>query len=172
MNLLVAAPVWLILVLIGAITAAAIEDAIRLRIHNATCAIVAAGAVAAMIAVGPTLALWQNMLVCAIILALGTAAFAGGLFGGGDVKLLASIGLWLDLKGGSILFMAVLLAGGLVAVAYLVANMLRRNNPSVRSRRVPYGMAIALGTLLTVTAARTPPPASAHSAPVARPAAS
>jgi prepilin peptidase CpaA len=166
MNLLVAAPLWLILVLIGAITVAAIEDAIRLRIHNVTCAIVAAGGVGAMIAVGPTLGLWQNVLVCAIILALGTAAFAGGLLGGGDVKLLAAIGLWLDLRGGSMLFMAVLLAGGLVAVAYLVANMLRSGNPDVQSRRIPYGIAIALGTLLTVTAARTPPAASAHSAQI------
>jgi prepilin peptidase CpaA len=166
MNLLVAAPLWLILLLIGAITVAAIEDAIRLRIHNVTCAMIAAGAVGAMIAVGPTLALWQNLLVCAIILALGTAAFAGGLFGGGDVKLLAAIGLWLDLRGGSMLFMAVLLAGGLVAVAYLAANMLRRSNPGLRSRRIPYGIAIALGTLLTLTAARMPPPASAHSAQV------
>lgn len=168
MNLVAAAPVWLILVLIGATTAAALEDAIRLRINNITCAVIAAGAIGAMIAVGPSIALWQNFVVCAVILALGTAAFAGGLFGGGDVKLLAAIGLWLDLKGGSILFMAVLLAGGIVAVAYLVANMLRSSNAGVRSRRVPYGMAIALGTLLTVTAARTPPAAHAHSAQVAR----
>lgn len=166
MNLLAAAPVWLVLILIAATAAAAIEDAIRLRINNVTCAIIAAGAVGAMIAVGPSIVLWQNFVVCAVILALGTAAFAGGLFGGGDVKMLAAIGLWLDLKGGSILFMAVLLAGGLVAVAYLIANMLRRSNPDVRSRRVPYGLAIAFGTLLTVTAARTPPQANAHSAPV------
>lgn len=169
MNLLAAAPIWLILVLIGATAAAAIEDAVRLRINNITCAIIAAGAVGAMIAVGPSIALWQNMVVCAVILSLGTAAFAGGLFGGGDVKLLAAIGLWLDLKAGSVLFMAVLLAGGLVAVAYLIANMLRSSNPGVRSRRVPYGLAIALGTLLTVTAARQPPPANAHSAQVERP---
>jgi len=164
-NLIAAAPVWLVWILVGAIAAAAIEDSIRLRISNVTCAIVAGAAVAAMLATGPSLALWQNFTLFAIIMVLGTAAFAAGLFGGGDVKLLAAIGLWLDLRGGLFLLAAVLLAGGMVAIAYLAASLVRRSNlRAARTRRVPYGIAIALGTLIAVSVARVQPALNSPSA--------
>jgi hypothetical protein len=39
-NLLVTAPIWLIGILTAAVLAAAVEDAVRLRISNITCAVV------------------------------------------------------------------------------------------------------------------------------------
>ena len=48
MNLIVGSPVWLTILLALALAAAAIEDAVRLRISNLTCATVLIGAILAM----------------------------------------------------------------------------------------------------------------------------
>lgn len=47
MNLIVDAPLWLSVILVLALVAAAIEDALRLRISNLTCAVVFVSAVVA-----------------------------------------------------------------------------------------------------------------------------
>lgn len=167
MNLMAVAPAWLIWCLVAVLIAAAVEDAVRLRIRNLTCGLVAAGALVAMAATGPSLSLWQNFLVFALILSLGTGAFVAGLFGGGDVKLLATIGLWLDLRGGLLMVAAVLVSGGIVAIGYLTIGLLRRRPkaPS-NSRRVPYGVAIALGALLSLFLARESAAAGRSNLPV------
>ena len=51
-------------------------------------------AVVAAVMAGPELALWQNLVVFLALLAVGTPMFAAGKLGGGDVKLLAAVGLW------------------------------------------------------------------------------
>jgi prepilin peptidase CpaA len=166
MNLMTVAPAWLVWALVVILIAASVEDAARLRIRNITCGIVAAGALAAMMSTGPSLALWQNFSVFALILVLGTAAFAAGLLGGGDVKLLATTGLWLDLRGGLLLLIAVFLAGGVVAIAYITVNFVRRRPKGPRnSRRVPYGIAIAGGALLTLALSREAFPAQHYTVP-------
>jgi len=156
-NLIAFAPPWVIWALIVALAAAAVEDGLRFRISNLTSAIIACGAVATMIAVGPSFAVWQNVVLMLVILAVGTAAFGAGLFGGGDVKLFAAVGLWLDLRGGLALVSAILLAGGGVAIAYLAARLVRRPAGALRDRRVPYGIAIALGTVAVILLNRGAP---------------
>jgi prepilin peptidase CpaA len=149
MNLIVGAPWWLITFLMLALTAAAVEDAVRLRISNLTCAAVLVGALVAVAVHGFSPSLWQNATVFAVILALGTLAFAAGWLGGGDVKLLASIGLWLDLRAAVGLVAAVFIAGGLVALVYiLVRRAVHAARPSIRRRgQIPYGLAIVAGAL-------------------------
>lgn len=165
MNLIEVAPLWLVLLLVGAVVAAALEDAARLRISNITSGIVAVAALAAMVGTGPSLSLWQNFAIFVLVLVLGTAAFAGGLFGGGDVKLFAAISLWLDLRGGMRLLIAVVLAGGVVAICYIAARFAaRRPQKARKDRRVPYGIAIAAGTLLSVGFSREWLPAHHRSA--------
>lgn len=159
MNLVSGAPMWLAIVLACAMTAAAIEDAARLRISNITSLVVLAGAIAAAVIVGPSWALWQNLAVFAIILGLGTAAFAAGWFGGGDVKLLAAAGLWFDFQAAEALVLLVFLAGGLVAVGYLMARPFRSGATDKKSRRVPYGIAIAVGALAMILITREAPSA-------------
>ena len=153
MNLIVGAPPWLIGILLLALAAAAIEDAIRFRISNITCAIVFVAGLVAVAVQGFSPALWQNALICVAILAVGTWAFAAGWMGGGDVKLLAAIGLWLDLSAAVGLLLAVCIAGGVVALAYMAA---RRMVPSARrvsskDSRVPYGLAIVAGAAFIFT---------------------
>jgi prepilin peptidase CpaA len=98
-----------------------------------------------------------------LVLGLGTIAFSAGLFGGGDIKLIAVAGLWLDLRGGMLLISSILLAGGIVALAYIAARIIRGSpKGSMKSRRVPYGIAIALGTLITISLVREQMPNAQH----------
>ena len=130
--------------------AAAAEDAARFRISNVTSILVLIGAIACAIIAGPSLALWQNGAVFLAILALGTAAFSAGLLGGGDVKLFAAAGLWFDLRS-SVWFIAlVFISGGVVAICYLASRPFRRGVRDKKDRRIPYGIAIALGAMAMV----------------------
>lgn len=147
MNLITSSPSWLTITLLFLLLAAAIEDAVRLRISNLTCGLVFVGALVAMGVHGFSLSLWQNALVCIVILALGTPAFAAGWLGGGDVKLLAALGLWLDLQAAFGLIAAVFIAGGLLAIISIAARRagIWRRHANPRDGRIPYGVAIAAG---------------------------
>ena len=147
MNLVAAAPLWLLVILACAMLAAGAEDAVRLRISNGTSLIVLATAIAATLIAGPSLALWQNGVVFLAILVLGTVAFSSGLLGGGDVKLFAAAGMWFDLRAALWFVALVFLAGGVVAIAYMLTRPFRRRSSGKKDTRVPYGIAIALGML-------------------------
>ena len=149
MNLIVGAPWWLVAFLCLLLVAAAVEDAIRLKISNLTCIAVFVGALVAMAVHGFSWPLWQNGLVCLAILVVGTPLFAAGWLGGGDVKLLAALGTWLNLSAAVGLIVAVLLAGGLISVVYIVIwRMTGRRRQS--GNRIPYGLAIAAGAFFIV----------------------
>lgn len=147
MNLIVGAPVWLSFLLFLVLAAAAAEDAFRYRISNLTCAAVILLAVVATALQGFSLSLWQNVLICFAILAIGMPAFAAGWVGGGDVKLLAAVGLWLDLRAASGLVAAVFIAGGVLALIYIALRRVTRPNARSSSdyAKVPYGLAIVFG---------------------------
>lgn len=149
MNLVLSSPVWLTVPLVLLILAAAIEDAVRLKISNVICGLVLIGGMVAMGLHGLQLSYWQNVVVCVAILAIGTPAFAAGWMGGGDVKLLAALGLWLDLSGALSLITAVFIAGGLLAIVAIGARRagIWRREVSSKDSRIPYGVAIAAGAL-------------------------
>jgi prepilin peptidase CpaA len=77
-----------------------------------------------------------------LLILLSLPAFAAGWVGGGDVKLLAAVGLWVDFKGALGLLSCIFIAGGVIAAAAL---LLRRRRLSKTSKGVPYGVAIAIG---------------------------
>jgi prepilin peptidase CpaA len=157
-NLTAEAPQWLALVLALLLVAAAVEDAVRLRISNVTVGLVLIAAVVAASLAGFELRLWQNLAIFLALLAVGTPMFAAGKLGGGDVKLLASVGVWFDFAGALWLLVAVALAGGVLALLVL---MLRSFGWSEEIRRrvvllrpgggIPYGVAIAAGALIAMT---------------------
>jgi len=131
--------------------AAAIEDGIRLRISNLTSLVVFVGAFVAALFAGPTWSLWQNLVVFAAVLFLGTLAFSGGLLGGGDVKLFAAAGLWFDFASALWFVAFVFLAGGLLAIVYIAARAIRRAAiGNGKGSGVPYGIAIAVGAAAMV----------------------
>ena len=153
MNLIVDSPSWLVGILLVAIIAAAAEDAWRLRISNITCAVVLVTAIIAMGLHGFPLVLWQNVVVFIAVLALGTPLFASGQMGGGDIKLLACLGLWMNFTAAIWLVASTLIAGGLLALGFIVTRPLRRRTKDERtgrrvSRNIPYGIAIAAGAFL------------------------
>lgn len=145
MNLLRDAPVWAQLLLTAILVGAAIHDCLQRRISNWLCLAVALAAVIAAIAAGPTSSLWQNGVIGALLLGIGLPLFAAGWLGGGDVKLLTALGLWTNFAVVLPLLACVLLAGGVVA---LLSIMVRGGRAARRSKGVPYGVAIAIGTAI------------------------
>ena len=161
MNLAVEAPQWLALIVAVLLVAAAAEDAVRLRISNLIVLFVLVGAIVAAILIGPELSLWKNFVVFLTLLGIGTPMFAAGKLGGGDVKLLAAVGLWFDFAGALWMILAVALAGGLLALVVLIlrsigwSEEIRRRVVVLRPRGgIPYGIAISAGALITMALQR------------------
>ena len=156
MNLAAGAPIWLQLIFALLLVAAAAQDAWLLRISNSTCLAFLVAATIAAILTGPRLSLWQNAATFAVLLALGTPMFAAGWLGGGDVKLIAVCGAWFDLRSGAMMLIGVLLAGGFLALLVLALKALgvgekhRRSLRDSKASGIPYGVAIACGTLLVL----------------------
>lgn len=130
---------------------AAISDFRRYEIPDYICIAVAAGFVIYAF-VGP---LDLKMILVALGIALaafavGVLLFARGWLGGGDVKLLAALALWVG--SNHLLHFALVMgmAGGVLATVYALvgwAKATRNGSPSdaatIMSVKVPYGIAIA-----------------------------
>jgi len=160
-NFAAQAPLWLALVFTVLLIVAAAQDALRLRISNVTVLLVIAAAVAAAVIAGLQIDLWQNLAVFFVLLVAGTPLFAAGKLGGGDVKLLAAVGLWFSIKSAAWMLIAVLLAGGVLALVVLALRAFSWSE-AARDRAVilrpkggiPYGVAIAAGALIAMTLQR------------------
>lgn len=154
MNLFATSPDWVLWLLVVLLGAAVIQDAMQLRISNLISAPVALLAIIAMSTSGLEVSLWQNFLVFAALLLIGMLLFARRILGGGDVKLFAAVGLWVDCFGALRLIIAVCLAGGLLAVLILLVRTFVPDAVSARIETlrpragIPYGVAIAAGTLI------------------------
>ena len=70
--------------------------------------------------------------------------FAIGMMGGGDVKLLGALALWLPIGALLTLLVVMALAGGLITLATVVHHRLAKKDGQPE---VPYGVAIALAGL-------------------------
>ena len=160
MNLAVGSPTWLAVLVLLTLAAAAIEDALRLRISNITCLAVFVEGMTAIYLHGFSPDLWQNLVAVICVFAIGTIAFSAGLFGGGDVKLLAALALWVDLKGLIWLIAVTFIAGGVLALLYIAARIARSTmgKASPKDRRIPYGIAIAVGALFLFATQRSEKP--------------
>ncbi|WP_422035449.1 prepilin peptidase [Reyranella sp.] len=96
---------------------------------------------------------------CAVgLFLLGAAAFAGGLLGGGDVKLLAGVGLFAGPALVVDLLLVTAVVGGVLGAAVLAGVPLGpvggQGEATLRERlrgRLPYGPAIAAGGLWVAT---------------------
>lgn len=165
MNLAAEAPLWLALIFSLLLIAGAVEDAVRLRISNLTSLLILVSGVVGIVVVGPELAVWENLVVFGALLALGTLLFAAKKLGGGDVKLFAVSGLWFDLEGGLRMVITVLLAGGILALLIIALRTIGWSEAArdrVRVLRagsgIPYGVAIAVGALITTVMLRAARP--------------
>ncbi len=158
MNLFATSPQWLTFALVVVLLAAAIQDAFRLKISNIFVAAVLLMAVAAMLLSNLELRLWQNLASFALVLCVGTLLFSKGMLGGGDVKLLAAVVLWADAATALKLIAAIFICGGLLAIVMLGLRMVAPASGAKRSKAltaksgIPYGVAIAAGSILIIGA--------------------
>ncbi len=94
------------------------------------------------------LALWPDAALQLGVGALVFAAFAGvfalGAMGGGDVKLVAAIALWLPWQAVIFLLVLMSLAGGVLTLAMVAHKRIARHENPLE---IPYGVAIAFGGL-------------------------
>lgn len=111
------------------------------------------------------LALWPDI---ALQIAVAVAAFAvfAGLFalkmmGGGDVKLLTALALWVSPTIFMQLLVVMALAGGVLTVLMVCWHTMRRQKEKLA---IPYGVAIAFGGLWVLAANYLPKAAVAAQA--------
>ena len=96
-------------------------------------------------------ALWPDVAI-QIALALAVFALFGGLFamggmGGGDVKLIAALALWLPILPLLWLLVLMSLLGGALTLLLVAEKWIRRG---AKPLEIPYGVAIAIAALLVL----------------------
>ena len=134
-----------------ALLIAAFTDLKSRRISNSLNAVIALGAPLFWLASG--LSLWPEIAL-QIALALGTFSILVVLFairamGGGDVKLLTALALWIAPALFLKLIVATALLGGLLTLALGIWHVMGRRKDRLM---VPYGVAIACAGLWVITA--------------------
>lgn len=148
-----------ILCFAGLLCWALVSDALTMRIPNRVSIGIVALYPAWVLATWPRVEpLWEPLALAAGVLAAGFIAYDRGYVGGGDAKMLASMSLW----SGTELFIPMIfitaLAGGVIAVAVILEELVRRRTviaqggevagpflSTVVKSKMPYGMAIAIG---------------------------
>lgn len=151
-------------VTIALLIAAAVSDITRYRIPNAIVyAIVAAFAVGAIFNFAWPAIVWPVLAGVAMFL-LGAGLFALGLFGGGDVKLIAAMALWTGFTDLPRFLVVMTAAGGLLGLVLLLKRKRQEPAPAsstevpletsgaepprpTRKSHIPYGVGIAVAGL-------------------------
>jgi len=148
---------------------AGISDIRQYRIPNSIVyAIAAAFAVSA--AFDPSWpALGWSVIAAVGMFLLGASLFALGLFGGGDVKLIAAMALWTGVADLPRFLVIMSAAGGVLGFIFLmrrrrqtaavadVPTVAEGDAPKKNSNKLPYGVAIALaGFDFFLTSAHSP----------------
>jgi prepilin peptidase CpaA len=82
--------------------------------------------------------------VAAVALLIFAGAFAIGAMGGGDVKLIVALALWLAPLDFMTMIVWMSIGGGILTAAMLVRHKLRRIETPLE---IPYGVAIAIATI-------------------------
>lgn len=128
---------------------AGIEDVRQRTIANWKNAAIALLALPWWLAIG--LSPWPGMAV-QVALAIGvfalfTGAFALGMMGGGDVKMIGALALWFPLQ--SLVWMLVVMSiiGGAITLVMLIEHRARKKPGQPE---IPYGVAIACAAFLTL----------------------
>jgi prepilin peptidase CpaA len=138
---------WFLIALLAAgLLAAAVGDWRSRTIPNWLNAAIALGAIPFWWASG--LSLWPDVAI-QVAVALGVLfvfflAFQMGQMGGGDVKMLFALALWLPPMAVFQLIMIMAIAGGVLTIAMLIPHRMLK---SAGNPEIPYGIAIAFGGL-------------------------
>lgn len=138
------------LAILGALLlAAGIEDARRREIANWKNAAIAL--LAPVWWVASDVPAWPGMAVqlgvAALVFAVFCVAFHFGQMGGGDVKLIGALALWLPPLACLSMLFVMSIAGGIVTLLMIIDGRIRRSGTAIE---VPYGVAIAAAGLLAL----------------------
>jgi prepilin peptidase CpaA len=139
---------WLALALLLLLVIAGIEDARTREIANWKNAAIALLALPWWWANGLSgIDIAWQVGVAGIVFALFLAAFVAGQMGGGDVKMIAALALWLP--PGAVLSMLVVMSllGGVLTLLFLADRWRRR---AAQVAEIPYGIAIAIAGMLAI----------------------
>jgi len=152
------------------LAAAAIEDIAKLRISNIFPLLVMALFLPWIAVTGWENDVWQNGTLFLAVFALGSALFAMRWMGGGDVKLMAACALWFDWSAALPWFVYVTVGGGVLALLLMAGRRMVpravRDGSSLAifaaKGPIPYGVAIALGTVTALYMVGPNPSGVAH----------
>jgi prepilin peptidase CpaA len=138
---------WILLGLLAAmLIAAAVVDLRSRTIPNGLNLAIALLAIPFWWATG--LPVWPEAAlqigIAALVFGLFAIAFALGAMGGGDVKLLGALALWLPWQAVLVLLVIMSLAGGVLTLVMVVRQRLARREGRPE---IPYGVAIAFAGL-------------------------
>lgn len=81
------------------------------------------------------------------LFALFTFAFAIGAMGGGDVKMIGALALWMTPMQLPVMLIVMAISGGLLTVIMLIHHRMSENS---EKPEIPYGIAISIGGLWVV----------------------
>ena len=139
----------LIFALGGLLVSAGIEDARTREIANWKNAAVALLAPLWWYANG--LDIWPDMAlqlgVALAVFAVFLLVFHFALMGGGDVKLIVALALWLPFPAYLSMLMVMSIAGGVVTIVMMAERVIKKTSATIE---VPYGVAIAFAGLLAL----------------------
>lgn len=131
------------------LVSAGIQDARTREIANWKSATIALAAPGWWWATG--VELWPGVAIqvgiAAVVFGVFVGAFALNLMGGGDVKLIGALALWLPFEPLVWMIVVMSLVGGAVTLVLVIERAVRRNRQTIE---VPYGVAIAIAGLLAI----------------------
>lgn len=94
------------------------------------------------------LAIWPDLAVqigvATLVFAIFALLFNLGMMGGGDVKMLTALALWLPWGAVLKLLVIMSIAGGILTLAMLIISRIKKTQEKLE---VPYGVAISFGGL-------------------------
>lgn len=138
----------ILLVALGLLlVSAGIEDARKREIANWKNAAIAALAPLWWLATG--LSPWPDMALLllsgVVVFALFALAFHFGMMGGGDVKMLGALALWLPLQPLVWLLILMSLIGGVLTIVMMIEHRWKKSESPLE---IPYGVAIAIAAIV------------------------
>lgn len=85
--------------------------------------------------------------LAAVVLAIFAGCFMIGMMGGGDVKMLTAIALWMPLDKMFTLLVWMAIGGGILTIGMLIYYRFRK---TIGKPEIPYGVAISASALLII----------------------